>query len=172
VSVLCYRNPGRDTDTSTDGRDVSVLCYRNPGRDTDTSVLMTRIRVLSEAVPSNLVVLTAPFDWIVDTHTKLQPDLLVFRRADVDADALRVAPLLAVEVLSPSTRRLDLGTKKLAIAAGGAAHYWVVDPATPSITAFDLAAGEFVEVATATADAALRITRPFAITVVPARLVD
>jgi Uma2 family endonuclease len=129
-------------------------------------------RLLGEVLPRDLVGLAAPFDWVVDAHTKLQPDLLVFRRADVDDDALRVAPVLAVEVLSPSTRRIDLGTKKLAIAAAGVAHYWVVDPQEPSVIAFDLVDGDFVEVATATGDGAVTLTRPFAITVVPARLLD
>lgn len=106
------------------------------------------------------------------SNTKLQPDLLVFRRADVDPDALRKPPVLAVETLSPSTRSLDLGTKKLAIAGGGAAHYWIVDPLAPSITAFDLVGDEFVEVGYAAGDEALALSAPFAITIVPARLVD
>jgi Uma2 family endonuclease len=128
--------------------------------------------LLHQVVPADVEVLVAPFDWIVATHTKLQPDLLVFRRSDVDADALRVAPLLAVEILSPSTRRIDLGTKKLAIAAAGAAHYWVVDPSSPSIVAFDLVAGEFVTAGSATGDEVLALARPFDVTVVPARLLD
>ena len=128
--------------------------------------------LLDEALPPDLEVLCAPFDWIVDEHTKLQPDLLVFRRTDVDEDALRVPTLLAIEVLSPSTRQIDLGTKKLAIAAAGAPHYWVVDPLTPSITAFDLVDGDFVEAGIATGEGALTLDRPFRITVVPARLVE
>jgi Uma2 family endonuclease len=128
--------------------------------------------LVNDAAPRDLTVLFAPFDWIVDAHTKLQPDLLVFRTADVDPDALRVAPLLAVEVLSPSTRRIDLGTKRLAIAAAGAAHYWVVDPLVPSVTAFDLAGDEFVEVGIAARDEQLALERPFPITIVPNRLID
>jgi Uma2 family endonuclease len=127
--------------------------------------------LLDTAAPSDLEVLVAPFDWIVDQHTKLQPDLLVFRRSDVDPDALRVSPVLAVEILSRSTRRLDLGTKKLAIAAGGAAHYWVVDPLEPSITAFDLVDGDYVDVGGAAGTDALTLERPFSITVAPAQLI-
>ncbi len=129
-------------------------------------------KLLSAAAPEGLSVIFAPFDWIIGTHTKLQPDLLVFRRTDVDPDALRKPPLLAVEVLSPSTRRIDLGTKRLAIAAGGAAHYWVVDPLAPSITAFDLAGGELVEKGNAVGEDSLSLDRPFPITIVPARLHD
>jgi Uma2 family endonuclease len=128
--------------------------------------------LLRAAAPPEVIVFSAPFDWIVDEHTKLQPDLLVFRRDAVDADALRVAPVLAVEILSPSTRHLDLGTKKLAIAAAGAAHYWVVDPLAPSVTAFESTDGEFVDAGSATGDNVLTLDRPFPVTVNPARLLD
>jgi Uma2 family endonuclease len=126
--------------------------------------------LLQQAAAADLIVFSAPFDWIVDAHTKLQPDLLVFRRTDPDPDALRTAPVLAVEVLSPSTRRLDLGTKRLAIAGGGAAHYWVVDPIEPSIIAFDLAGDDFAEVGRAVGDDELTLATPFPITIVPSQL--
>jgi Uma2 family endonuclease len=127
-------------------------------------------RLMDPAIPDGLRLFWAPFDWIIGPNTKLQPDLLVFRVADVDPDALRKPPVLAVEVLSPSTRRLDLGTKRLAIAGGGALHYWVVDPLEPSVIAFDLAGDDFGEVGRATGDEALILTRPFPITIVPSQL--
>ena len=126
--------------------------------------------IVRKAASEQLVVFFAPFDWIVDEHTKLQPDLLVFRRADVDPDALRRPPVLAAEILSPSTRRLDLGTKRLAIAAGGASHYWVVDPLEPSIVAFDLVGADFVEGGRATGHASLTVEQPFPVTIVPTEL--
>lgn len=43
------------------------------------------------------------------------------------SDLLRVAPVLVVEVTSPSTRGEDLGRKLRAWADGGAPWYWVVD---------------------------------------------
>lgn len=135
-------------------------------------VSINLLQIVLAALPPDLRILHAPFDWIISEHTKLQPDLIVFRRTDVDPDALRVAPVLAIEILSPSTRRIDLGTKKLAIAAGGSAHYWVVDPLAPSITAFDLVDGEYVVVATANEEETLALERPFPISVVPSRLLD
>ena len=38
------------------------------------------------------------------------------------------APLLVVEVLSPSTRRRDLASKRELYLSVGAAEYWVIDP--------------------------------------------
>ena len=130
---------------------------------------MNLSQLVYTSLPPDLEILSAPFDWIIDKHTKLQPDLLVFRRRELGF-ALRTAPVLAVEILSPSTRRLDLGTKKLAIASAGAAQYWVVDPLNPSITAFDLVDGEFIAVGAAAGDEALTLERPFPVTIVPARL--
>jgi len=48
--------------------------------------------------------------------------VLVLRRA---ADDL---PLLAVEILSPSTRRFDLTVKRSRYESAGVPSYWVVDP--------------------------------------------
>jgi Uma2 family endonuclease len=136
-------------------------------------VSMNLLVFLRNRLPPDLAVL--PFvAWIVDEHTKLQPDLIVFEHADVDLDdeALRMPPVLVVEISSQFTRHLDLGTKKLAIAAGGRTHYWVVDPDAPSIVAFDLVDGDFVKAGTATGDEELTLERPFPISLVPARLLD
>jgi Uma2 family endonuclease len=82
------------------------------------------------------------------------------------------APVLVVEVLSPSTRSIDLGTKRLAYEAAGVPAYWLVDPEVPSLTVLELDAGRYVERATVTGDDAFHADFPFAVTVIPARLLD
>ena len=104
--------------------------------------------------------------------TVLEPDVLVARTADLTPARLEGPPLLAVEVLSPSTRRIDLGTKRLAYEAAGVPAYWLVDPEVPSLTVLELDAGRYVERATVTGEEAFEATFPFAVTVVPARLLD
>ena len=54
----------------------------------------------------------APFDVALDDDTVLIPDVLVARREDLTHRNLPAAPVLAVEVLSPSTRRFDLQLKR------------------------------------------------------------
>ncbi len=49
---------------------------------------------------------------------------------------------LAVEVLSPSTRRQDLLLKRSKYEEAGVARCWIVDPDEPSILALDLIAGQ------------------------------
>lgn len=80
-------------------------------------------------------------------------------------------PELAIEVLSPSTRLIDLNLKKAAFREAGVAHYWVVDPALLSVTAWRLADGGWSQVAAVTADEVLAVTEPFPVRLCPAELV-
>lgn len=61
----------------------------------------------------------------------VQPDLLFFstaRAAAVTAQNAQGAPDLVVEILSPSSRRLDESTKLELYERAGVAEYWLVDP--------------------------------------------
>ncbi len=129
--------------------------------------------LLATVRPPELRVLVAPFDVRLSRRTVLQPDLLVARTGDFDEARLEHAPMLAVEVLSPSTRRIDLGTKRLAFEAAGVAACWLVDPHAPSLTVLELDdQGRYVEKTTVTGDETYHATIPFQVTVVPARLLD
>jgi len=123
------------------------------------------------ACPPELEVLFAPLDVVLANDTVLQPDLLVARREDFTERDLPKAPLLAVEVLSPSTRRIDLMLKWSRLEAAGCAAYWVVDPDTPSLIAWELRDGAYTQVAKVTGDESARLTSPFEVTVVPADLI-
>lgn len=81
-------------------------------------------------------------------------------------------PLLAVEVLSLSTRRFDLLLKRSRYEAAGCPSYWVVDPDVLSITAWELRDGGYVLTGEASGDQSLTLTTPYPITVVPGRLLD
>ena len=129
-------------------------------------------RVLDAAVAEGLEVFVAPFDWVAGPHTLLQPDVLVARVADLTHANLQGPPVLAVEVLSPSTRAIDLGAKRLAYAAAGVQHYWVVDPLVPSLTVFaNDVAGNLDETATFVGADGYDATAPYPVRVVPADLV-
>ena len=127
---------------------------------------------LHSRCPGELRVLFAPLDVAIDDDTVLQPDLIVARRTDFTDRDLPVAPLLAVEVLSPSTRRVDLTLKRSRYQAAGCASYWVVDPDEPSLTAWELRDGEYVEVAHVVGEEPYAAAAPFDVVVTPARLVD
>jgi Uma2 family endonuclease len=127
--------------------------------------------LLDAACPEGLHVLFAPLDWQPDDRTSLQPDLLVIRHLDLSAKNVSGPLPLAVEVLSPSTRRKDLLLKRSKYQDAGVESYWIVDPVALSILALDLVDGEYVTAGEAAGAQALSLSRPFPITVTPAALV-
>ena len=114
----------------------------------------------------------APTDYQPTQRRSLQPDLLVARRADVGAEPISAPLLLAVEVLSPSTRSVDLLLKRGVYAESGVAGYWVVDPLEPSIQAWTLADGEWVDAGRAVGADVLTVDQPFPVRVCPEELLD
>jgi Uma2 family endonuclease len=128
-------------------------------------------RLLFAACPPELEVLFAPVDVVLAADTVLQPDLLVAHRDDFTERELPMAPLLAVEVLSPSTRRIDLMLKFSRLQEAGCASYWVIDPDTPELVGWEMRDGAYVQVAKAAGDEEARLTAPFEVTVVPADLI-
>lgn len=119
------------------------------------------IVLLAAAVPPELDVLPAPFDWLVDDMTCVEPDVVVFRRADVGPKRLAATPRLAVEVLSPGTARVDRGVKLHAYEDAGLPWYWLVDPFEPRLTVLELVDGRFVERADVAGDEPCTVTAPF-----------
>jgi Uma2 family endonuclease len=127
--------------------------------------------LLFNACPDGLTVLSAPFDVRFADDTVVQPDLLVARDVDFADDCLPGTPLLAVEILSPSTRLLDLNLKNARYEAAGVASYWALDPDVPRLNAWELQEGRCVEVADVAGDEPWTAEQPYPVTVVPATLV-
>src|SRR6185295_11284000 len=76
------------------------------------------------------MVLPAPTDVILSPHDVVQPDLLLVAvsRLDIVRNRIEGPPDLAIEVLSPSSRRIDEVLKRRAYERGGVAELWIVDP--------------------------------------------
>ena len=123
--------------------------------------------VLTAVCPPEFEVLFAPSDG----RTSLQPDIVVLGDRD-SRGVVAGSLLLAVEVLSPSTCRKDAVFKRWKYEDSGVAGFWIVDPDTPSITAFDLVDGHYALAGEAIGDSAVTLSRPFAVTVIPSALVD
>lgn len=134
------------------------------------NALALLVGALFPVVPPELVLLFAPFDWVAGPRSLFQPDVLVAWRSEMGEARLEHPPVLAAEVLSPSTRHLDLGLKRAAYEAAGVQHYWIVDPLAPSLLALRLADGRYEEIASVTGDEPFEATEPFAVTVVPSAL--
>ncbi len=145
-----------------------------PAPSTSHQVVVANLLVaLHRSCPDDLRVLPAPFDVVLSDDTVVQPDLIVARMSDLTEANLPTAPLLAVEVLSPSTRGLDLLTKRDRLRRAGCASYWVVDPAAARVVAWELDTdGDYRQVADVTGEQSWTASRPFSVTVVPAALVQ
>ncbi|MGI8685584.1 MAG: Uma2 family endonuclease [Acidimicrobiales bacterium] len=129
-------------------------------------------RLLHEHRRPGEIVLIAPFDYVISQSTVLEPDVLVARTADLTHANLPATPLLVVEVLSPSTRRVDRTAKRSAYEEAGVPAYWLVDPDAPSVTVLELVDGTYEEVAVVAGDQSFAAAQPFPVEVVPARLLD
>lgn len=89
------------------------------------------------------LVLPAPLDIIFDDYNVVQPDVVFFERdraSTIDMHhSIRIAPDLAIEVLSPATAAIDRGKKLRLLARFGVSEYWLVDPVVNTLEQFVLA---------------------------------
>ena len=94
----------------------------------------------------------------------LVPDLAGWRRERMpeypETAYVTLAPDWVCEVLSASTRRLDLHGKRPVYAREGVPYLWLVDPADRTLEAFELHDGQWLLIASAKDDEPISI-RPF-----------
>ena len=85
------------------------------------------------------------------------PDIAGWRRERMpvypDTAYFTLAPDWVCEVLSPSTRKFDLGGKSAVYARAGVGHIWFVDPIARSLEARELRSTKWVKIATLHDDA-------------------
>ena len=128
------------------------------------------VQTLNTAAPEGIWV-TLPIDVVLAPDTVLEPDVVVAPRDQLTGKRLDGPPLLAIEVLSPSTALIDLNTKYARLERAAAPHYWVVDPVAPRLIAWELRDGHYVQVADVSGDDSWQAERPFPVTICPADLV-
>jgi Uma2 family endonuclease len=129
------------------------------------------VMLLGAACPEHLCVVPEPAV-MLSASTEFDPDVVVVPLDEMGGAKLTAPPLLVIEIRSPSTALIDLNRKKTAYQEFGVASYWMVDPdpRKPSLTAFQLRDGRYGPPVTVTGNEALETARPFAVKVVPARL--
>jgi Uma2 family endonuclease len=125
-------------------------------------------QLLDDVCPAELHVVSSPFAVQLDQVNEVQPDVLVARFTELTEKNLPTAPVLAVEVLSPSGRLTDLDLKRKLYQRIGVPSYWIIDPKVPSLLVLQLGAdGKYREVAKAVGDEPFEATRPFAVRIIP-----
>jgi Uma2 family endonuclease len=129
------------------------------------------LHLLYQSCPPDLEVFVAPLDFQPTKRRSLQPDVMVVRRRDVDDHGpLREPLVLAVEVLSKSTASKDQIFKRALYADSRVEHFWIFDPREPSLTAYDLRDGEYVQTYAVKGHETAEICAPFAVSVCPAQI--
>lgn len=136
------------------------------------SCVLTLGSLLRTACPPDLKAFVAPFDYTPRPGYVLQPDVLIARRSDVQTQRLVAPPVLAVEVISRSSRSVDRSLKRLVYEETGVAHYWIVDPEVPSVTLLALRGDAYVETAVVRGADVLHVEAPVVVDLVPEDLLD
>jgi Uma2 family endonuclease len=147
-----------------------ILVVSPPPGYLHQATLMRLISLMHDLCPPDLDLMVGPFAVRPDETTELWPDMIIAHTEDFTEDDLPTGPLLAIEISTPNSELYDRHIKKAAYRKMGTAHYWVVDPATPSVTVFELVRGEYEQVAEVTGVDAFEATQPFPVRIVPAGL--
>ncbi len=94
-------------------------------------------------------VIFSPLDLHLTEFDIVQPDLVAVARSSehrMSEAKIEGPPELVVEVLSPSTRRLDRGAKRALYESTGVLEYWIVDPDEKTLCQLTLVGGRYEEV--------------------------
>ena len=117
--------------------DGELFVTAAPSRNHQRVVLTLAMSLEMHARSHNLgEVDIAPFDTILSDLNVAQPDIIfvaIDRMPSFSNRGFEGAPTLVIEVLSPSTARIDRNTKLQIYARHGVPYYWIVDPDTRAI---------------------------------------
>ena len=109
-------------------------------------------------------VFVSRLDVVMSEYDVVEPDLL-FVAGDqqhiLTEQNVQGAPALAIEILSPGTRKRDEGIKRRLFDEKGVREYWIVDPKNSSVSVYRRAGdGTFPRVAELDAASAEALTTP------------
>jgi Uma2 family endonuclease len=167
----------RDLELITDERrryelvDGTLLVSPSP-RPLHQRVVARLLAALTPLCPADCEVLPAPLDVVLDDHTVLIPDVVIGKRDTFTDRALVGVPILAVEVISPSSRHIDLHLKPARLAAAGCPHYWVIDPGVPRVSCFRLRNDAYELAGEGQDDEPVSLTEPYAVTLRASELIS
>ena len=117
-------------------------------------------RFLEDNLPAfgdDAIAFVSPIDVILNDAEIVQPDVVVARRGQVSDRGIEGAPLLLVEVVSPTRPGLDREVKARRYAANGVERFWLADPIARTVECFRLVDGRYVRLAAGTGNDTLAI---------------
>lgn len=160
----------RTAEATRDGRRYEIvdgrLLITGPQPPAHHAAVLALMVLLKHACPPDLLVAVGSVAFRPTTHTSLRPDLLVCHRNAPIAQP----PLLAVEVLSPTTRTTDVVLKRALYEHHGVPSYWLLDPINQELTILELTPTGYECQAVVQAEETFDATHPFPLTLSPAAL--
>ncbi len=96
----------------------------------------TRIRTYIKSHHGECEVYPAPFAVFLnaDDHNYVEPDLsIICDKSKLDDRGCNGAPDWVIEIVSPSSKRMDYMTKLFKYRDSGVKEYWIVDPAKQEV---------------------------------------
>ncbi|MFI5731886.1 Uma2 family endonuclease [Kribbella sp. NPDC051587] len=130
------------------------------------------LSALDRARPAGLEVLAAPFDYRPTADRSVQPDVMICAPDDTNPAHAEKPLLLAVEVLSPSTKLVDLRLKRSVYEEAGVRSYWILAPEKETLTVLELVDGAYVERDVVVGEKVFEARLPFPVRIVPAELLE
>lgn len=85
-------------------------------------------------------VFAAPFAVFLNKDDKnyVEPDISVICNKDkIDEQGCNGAPDWVIEIVSPSTSRMDYGIKLFKYRTAGVREYWIINPSTHTVNVYD-----------------------------------
>jgi Uma2 family endonuclease len=119
-----------------------------PPRAEHQDLDLALIRAIDSVILPNRLgkVYTAPIGVVLSQNDVIQPDVLYLtnsRRSLLRGGLIHGAPDLVAEILSPSTRRIDLVRKMVLYRTAGVPEYWIVDPEKRTVSAYSLVEDDY-----------------------------
>lgn len=103
--------------------------------------LCAEIRNYIKGKNGDCKVYPAPFAVFLnnDNKTYVEPDISVIcDKNKLDDKGCNGAPDWIIEIISPSTKRMDYGIKLFKYRTAGVREYWIVNPSTKTVNVYDL----------------------------------
>ena len=125
--------------------------------------LAFEIELYLRAHPGSGEVFGVPLDVVLSDRDVVEPDLQLITAdhiAILTTKNVQGAPALVVEVLSPSTRRRDLGIKRDLFDRAGVREYWIVDGGRNAVDVYRRSAAGLLLATRLRADAGETLTTP------------
>ena len=121
---------GREGRYELDGGRVVMM---TGGSRAHSQIIGNLFRALDKRLDSDTWAILADFGVDVGPNSIRYPDIVVEPVSDTPRDLTAIAPVLVIEVLSPSNQPRKIQRHRLAAFSGGTREFWVVDPAGQTV---------------------------------------